>query len=85
MSYDCRELTSNYVLYSNRTAGKWPEKAVPRSDLNHWLKSRPGAVCLIAPTARRWELAPIAKAAGVPIEALTKGYLAVKLPAGEGS
>jgi 4-amino-4-deoxy-L-arabinose transferase-like glycosyltransferase len=84
VSRDCSELTSNYVLYSIRTAGKWPEKAVPLPDLNRWLKARPGPVCLITPKARRWELAPIAKAAGAQIEALTKDYLAVKLHPQEG-
>ena len=79
LSRDCAELTSNYVLYSIRTSGKWPEKAVPLSDLNRWLKSRSGPVCLIAPTGRRWELAPIAGAAGAQVEALARDYLAVKL------
>jgi 4-amino-4-deoxy-L-arabinose transferase-like glycosyltransferase len=84
VSYDCAELTSNYVLYSIRTAGKWPEKAVPLSDLNRWVKSRTDPVCLITPTARRWELIPIAKAAGAKVEPLTADYLAVKLHPREG-
>jgi 4-amino-4-deoxy-L-arabinose transferase-like glycosyltransferase len=84
VSRDCAELTSNYVLYSIRTTGKWPEKAVPLSDLNRWLKSRPGPVCLIAPAARRWELVPIAKTAGAQIETLTSDYLAVVLYPREG-
>jgi 4-amino-4-deoxy-L-arabinose transferase-like glycosyltransferase len=84
VSRDCSELTSNYVLYSIRTAGKWPEKAIPLSGLADWLKSRSGPVCLIASTARAWELAPIARAAGAQIEPLTKDYLAVKLHPPEG-
>ena len=84
LSRDCSELTSNYVLYGIRTTGKWPKEAVPLSDLDHWLKSRPGPVCLIAPATHRWELAPIARAAGAEIEVLTRDYLAVKLYPREG-
>ena len=56
VSYDGWEFTSNYILYSIRTTGKWPGKVVLRSDLNGWLKSRPGPVCLITPAGRRAEL-----------------------------
>jgi 4-amino-4-deoxy-L-arabinose transferase-like glycosyltransferase len=84
LSRDCGELTSNYVLYSAGKLGKWPEKVVPLSELNRWLKSREGPVCLITTTARRWELTPIAEAAGAKIEALSPGYLAVTLHSREG-
>ena len=84
VSSDCAELTSNYIIYSAVKLGKWPEKVVPLSGLNLWLKSRPGPVCLIAPAERRWELAPIAAAAGAKVEAMSPGYLAVKLSPREG-
>jgi 4-amino-4-deoxy-L-arabinose transferase-like glycosyltransferase len=84
VSSDCEELTSNYIIYSAGKLGKWPEKVVPLSGLNLWLKSREGPVCLIAPTERRWELTPIAEAAGAKVEAMSPGYLAVKLCPREG-
>lgn len=84
VSSDCEELTSNYIIYSAGKLGKWPENVVPLSGLNLWLKSREGPVCLIAPAERRWELTPIAKAAGAKVEAMSPGYLAVKLCAREG-
>jgi len=84
VSRDCQELTSNYIIYSAGKLGKWPEKVVPLSDLNRWLKACKGPVCLIAPTERRWELTPIAEAAGAKVEAMSPGYLAVKLCPGEG-
>ena len=84
VSRDCDELTSNYIVYSATRLGKWPEKVVPVSELNRWLKSREGPVCLIATTDRRWELTPIAEAAGVKVEALSPGYLAVRLFPREG-
>jgi 4-amino-4-deoxy-L-arabinose transferase-like glycosyltransferase len=78
-SRNCRELSSNYIVYSIGKSGKWPEKVIPLSELDGWLKSREGPVCLIAPSGRRERLAAIAEAGGAKVEALSAAYLAVKL------
>jgi 4-amino-4-deoxy-L-arabinose transferase-like glycosyltransferase len=77
-SRDCRELTSNYIGYSIGKSGKWPEKAIPVSELDGWLKSREGPVWLIASSGRRERLAAIADAGGAKVEVLSEAYLVVK-------
>jgi 4-amino-4-deoxy-L-arabinose transferase-like glycosyltransferase len=84
VSSTCVEFTSNYILYSSGKLGKWPAKVVPLSELNGWLKSRQGAVCLITTSRRRAQLAVIADAAGARVEELSTGYLGLKLGPREG-
>ncbi len=78
-SRNCGELSSNYIVYSIGKSGKWPEKVIPLSELDGWLKSREGPVWLIAPSGRRERLAAIAEAGGAKVEALSAAYLEVKL------
>ena len=82
-SRDCDELTSNYIVYCTEKLGKWPEKAVPLSQLDQWISSRRRAVCLVTTAERRWELTPIADAHGTKVQPLAPGYVAVKLPCKE--
>ncbi len=83
-SRDCRELTSNYILYATGKPGKWPETLVPLPEMNGWLKSRQGPVLLIAPSRRREELTAIAEAAGAKVEALSAGYWGAEFSPPEG-
>lgn len=78
-SSDGSELASNYIVYSISKSGQWPEKVVPLSKMNGWLKSREGPVCLIAASAWRRVLAAIAEVDGAKVEELSDGYVAVKL------
>jgi 4-amino-4-deoxy-L-arabinose transferase-like glycosyltransferase len=77
-SSDCGELTSNYILYSIAKSGKWPEKVIPLSKMDGWLKSREAPVCVIATSDCSEVLAAIAEVGGTKVEALSGGYLAAK-------
>jgi 4-amino-4-deoxy-L-arabinose transferase-like glycosyltransferase len=84
VSTDCREFTSNYILYSTAKSGQWPEKVVPMAEVAGWLKSRKDPVYLISPLGGRAALSGIAEAAGTQVETVAADYCAVRLPAKEG-
>jgi hypothetical protein len=79
-SVDGKELTSNYVEFTLKTANPWPDGIVPLAQMQNWLKSRDHAVYLLAHEGNLPQLKAIASLYKLKVQALPKGYYAVLIP-----
>ena len=85
LSSDGKELTSNYVLFTLKSAKPWPEGIVPVAQWHQWLATRTHPVYLLADKNHLTVLESIALERGVKVTELGSNYWAVLLPAPTGN
>lgn len=81
---DGEQLTSNYVVFTLKTAQPWPQGVVPLGELQNWLATRTQPVYLLAKTDHLPQLKAIAAARGVTVTEQGSKYWAALLPAPTG-
>ncbi len=77
---DGGELTSNYVRYTLRRPGPWPDGVVRREDRDRWLDAQARPVYLMARSRRRDVLDTIAARRGAPVDEIVPGWYGALLP-----
>lgn len=78
---DGNELTSNYVLFSLKSGKDWPDRLVPRDQMQNYVTSRTHPLFLMSRNDRRPELEMIAQQRGLSVTRLFSDYFGVLLPA----
>lgn len=77
---DGSELSSNYAVYALRNTIRWPDRVMPPTNFNQWIRQRGAPVYLVVNESERDWLGRVAGPLGASVSKLSRRYYGALLP-----